>query len=189
MTTINTETETVVKKILPYLQRRGYDLVKDLDFETGVSITDRYSKGYIDILVTCGMKKPLFLIEAKKISKKLTAKDRDQAISYAKSKDVNVPFVVVTNGTDIQCFNSENKNKILWDGKPQDKIPTKEQLKKVIACLKSNPHETIIKISNDESLPFRPGLALRQLNALFYRCHSAIRKIEKNEESAFSDFS
>jgi type I restriction enzyme M protein len=38
MTTINSETETVVKKILPYLQRRGYDLVKDLDFETGVSI-------------------------------------------------------------------------------------------------------------------------------------------------------
>ncbi len=189
MTTINTETETVVKKILPYLQRRGYDLVTDLDFETGVSITERYSKGYIDILVKCGKKKPLFLIEAKKISKKLTAKDRDQAISYAKSKDVNVPFVVVTNGIDIQCFNSENKNRILWDGKQQDKIPTKDQLKKVMTNLKSNPHETIIKISNDESLPFRPGLALRQLNSLFYKCHSAIRKIEKNEESAFSDFS
>jgi type I restriction enzyme M protein len=77
----------------------------------------------------------------------------------------------------------------LWDGKQQDKIPTKEQLKKVITALKSNPHETIIKISNDESLPFRPGLALRQLNSLFYKCHSAIRKIEKNEENAFSDFS
>lgn len=189
MTTINSETETVVKKILPYLQRRGYDLVKDLDFETGVSITDRYSKGYIDILVTCGKKKPLFLIEAKKISKRLTAKDRDQAIAYAKSKEINVHFVVVTNGIDIQCFNSENKSRILWDGKQQDKIPTKEQLKKVITALKSNPHETIIKISNDESLPFRPGLALRQLNSLFYKCHSAIRKIEKNEENAFSDFS
>ena len=189
MSTINTETETVVKKILPYLQRRGYDLLTDLDFETGVSITERYSKGYIDILVTCGKKKPMFLIEAKKISKKLTAKDRDQAIAYAKSKDVNVPFVVVTNGIDIQCFNSENKCRILWDGKQQDKIPTKEQLKRVMTALKSNPHETLIKISNDESLPFRPGLALRQLNSLFYKCHSAIRKIEKNEESAFSDFS
>jgi type I restriction enzyme M protein len=119
----------------------------------------------------------------------LTAKDRDQAIAYAKSKEINVHFVVVTNGIDIQCFNSENKSRILWDGKQQDKIPTKEQLKKVITALKSNPHETIIKISNDESLPFRPGLALRQLNSLFYKCHSAIRKIEKNEENAFSDFS
>lgn len=189
MIKINTETETVVKKILPYLQRRGYDVASDLDFETGVSVTDRYSKGYIDILVTCGKKKAQFLIEAKKISKNLTAKDRDQAISYARSKEINVPFVVVTNGLDIQCFNTENKARILWDGKAQDKIPTKEQLKLVISTLKGNPNETIIKISNDESLPFRPGLPLRQLNSLFYKCHSAIRKIEKNEESAFADFS
>lgn len=189
MTTINTETETVVKKILPYLQRRGYDLAKDLSFETGITITDRYSKGYIDILVTAGMRKPIFLIEAKKISKKLTPKDRDQALSYANSKEVDVPFVVVTNGVDIHCYNSKTKTRILWDGKSTEKIPTKEQLKKVIRDLKSNPSETNIFISNDSSLPFRPGLALRQLNALFYKCHSAIRKIEKNEESAFADFS
>lgn len=189
MTNINTETETVVKKILPYLVRRGYELTEDLDFETGVTIADRYSKGYIDILVTAGKKKPQFLIEAKKISKKLNEKDRDQAISYARSKEVNVPFVVVTNGSEIQCFNTKTKARILWDGKSQDKIPTKEQLKKVIGALKANPEESVIKISNDGSLPFRPGLALRQLNSLFYKCHSAIRKIEKNEESAFADFS
>lgn len=189
MSSINTETETVVKKILPYLERRGYDIVKDLDFETGVSIVERYSKGYIDILVHAGKAKPLFLIEAKKISKTLTTKDRDQAIAYATTSSINVPFVVVTNGIQIQCFNVRNKNRIAWDGKYDDKIPSKDQLKKVTLALKSNPDETVIKISNDESLPFRPGLALRQLNALFYKCHSAIRKIEKNEESAFADFS
>lgn len=189
MSSINTETETVVKKILPYLERRGYDIVNDLDFETGVSIIERYAKGYIDILVHAGKAKPLFLIEAKKISKTLTTKDRDQAIAYAKTSEINVPFVVVTNGVQIQCYNVNTKTRIAWDGKYEDKIPSKEQLKKVSLALKANPNETTIKISNDESLPFRPGLALRQLNALFYKCHSAIRKIEKNEESAFSDFS
>lgn len=189
MTKIKTETETVVKKILPYLQRRGYDLLTDLDFETGVSVTTRYTKGYIDILVTCGKKKPMFLVEAKKISKKLTAKDRDQAIEYATTPEVNVPFVVVTNGIDIQCFNSKTKKRILWDGKQQGKIPTKVQLKKVISALKSDPSQTVIKISNDESLPFRPGLVLRQLNSLFQKCHNTIRKIEKSEETIFSDFS
>lgn len=189
MISINTETETVVKKILPYLKRRGYDLIQDLDFETGVTNSERYSKGYIDILVTAGKKKPVFLIEAKKISKKLTNKDRDQAIAYANSVEINVPFVVVTNGLDIQCFNSKTKCRVLWDGKLVDKVPTKEQLKKVITTLKANPSESSIKITNDDSLPFRPGLALRQLNALFYKCHSAIRKIEKSEESAFADFS
>lgn len=44
-------------------------------------------------------------------------------------------------------------------------------------------------MSSDRSLPFRPGLPLKQLNALFGRCHSRIRDIEKNEEHAFSDFS
>jgi len=186
---IRTETETVVKRILPYLERRGYTIKDDLDFETAVKTTDRYSNGYVDILVTLGKKTPSFLIEAKRISKKLTAKDRDQAISYARSKSVSVPFVVVTNGIDIHCYNTKNKKRILWDGKNSDKIPSKEQLKQVMRILKTNPIECNISISNDKSLPYRPGLPLRQLNALFYKGHSTIRKIEKNEESAFADFS
>jgi type I restriction enzyme M protein len=48
---IRTETETVIKKILPYLRRRGYDIEIDLDFETGVHTPERYTKGYVDILV------------------------------------------------------------------------------------------------------------------------------------------
>ncbi|KQM56835.1 N-6 DNA methylase [Chryseobacterium sp. Leaf201] len=189
MTNIRTETETVIKKILPYLSRRGYDLEKDFDFESAVSQTDRYTKGYIDVLVTLGKNKPIFLIEAKRISKNLTAKDKDQAMKYAKSNEINVPFFIVTNGNDIQCYNTKNGNRINWDGKSVDKIPTKEQLKLVVRTLKSNPDLSNIPLSDDKSLPFRPGLPLRQLNALFYKCHSTIRKIEKNEESAFSDFS
>ena len=55
---IVTETETVIKKILPYLRRRGYDIETDLDFETPVKLTGRYNLGYADILVTCGKAKP-----------------------------------------------------------------------------------------------------------------------------------
>ncbi|SRR6266496_3419143 len=106
-TRIRTETETVIKKILPYLARREYDIETDFDFETAVQTTDRYQKGYVDILVTCGKTRPQFLIEAKKASKRLTLKDRDQAIGYALS--LKVPFVVVTNGTEIQCYNTTNK--------------------------------------------------------------------------------
>ncbi len=189
MSHIKTETETVIKKILPYLKRRGYDIIKDLDFESVATLTDSYSKGFVDILVTLGKKNAAFLIEAKRISKKLTNKDRDQAIAYAKTKEINVPFVVVTNGIDIQCFNTKNRKRILWDGKMVDKIPNRQQIFQVLRVLKANPQETYIGISNDVSLPYRPGLPLRQLNALFYKGHSTIRKIEKNEESAFADFS
>lgn len=189
MSSINTETETVIKKILPYMKRRGYDIEKDFDFETAVSTTDRYTKGYVDILVTLGKTRPLFLMEAKRIGKNLTNKDRDQAISYARSNDVKVPFVVVTNGKDIQCFNSKNKKRIIWDGKRSDKVPSRSQIEKVIKTLRAKPDEVIINISNDDSLPFRQGLPLRQLNALFAKGHNTIRKIEKDEDYAFADFS
>lgn len=186
---IKSETETVVKKILPYLERRGYDIVNDLEFEKGISVEEVTSKVFIDILVTLGKKNASFLIEAKKLSKKLTNKDRDQAIKYAKSKEVDVPFVVVTNGVEIQCFNTQTKQRIKWDGKVLDKIPSKEQLPNVIRKLRSNPYENDISISNDNSLPYRQGLPLRKLNALFAKGHSTIRKIEKDEENAFADFS
>ena len=189
MAHIKSETETVIKKILPYLSRRGYDPIKDFDYETVSTLTDSYSRGFVDILVTIGKKQASFLIEAKRISKKLTSKDRDQAIAYARAKEINVPFVVVTNGTDIQCYNTQNKKRILWDGKPTDKIPSRAQLPGVMKELRKDPFITVIPISNDSSLPFRPGLPLRQLNALFYKGHSTIRKIEKNEEFAFADFS
>ena len=78
------ETETVIKKILPYLVRRGYDIETDMTFESQTA-NDGINKGYIDILVSIDNKK-CFIIEAKKISKKLDAKDKKQALKYAKSR-------------------------------------------------------------------------------------------------------
>ena len=42
------------------MKRRGYNIEQDFDFETAVSTTDRYTKGYVDILVTLGKKTPFF---------------------------------------------------------------------------------------------------------------------------------
>ncbi|WP_137191218.1 N-6 DNA methylase [Stenotrophomonas rhizophila] len=187
MASVKTETETVIKRILPYLQRRGYDPVQDFDYETGVASTTRYKQGYVDILVLGAGKKPAFLVEAKRSSRRLNAKDVAQAMDYGKS--VKVSFVVVTNGADIQCYNVANGQAIRWDGKLEGKIPSKTQLPTVLKSLRVTPDLTDIPLSKDATLPFRPGLPLKQLNALFARCHSTIRKIEKNEEYAFSDFS
>tara|TARA_R110001599_G_scaffold25282_7_gene90562 strand:+ start:5800 stop:8274 length:2475 start_codon:yes stop_codon:yes gene_type:complete len=185
---INSETDTVIKRILPYLERRGYEISTDIDFETSAKHPERYSKGFVDLLVTCGKAKPQFLIEAKRSSKNLTAKDAKQAIDYGIAN--KVPFVIVTNGRDIRAYNTKNKQPIRWDGTLTEKIPSKEQLAAVIRALKTNPEGTDLPLgSGKNSLPFRPGLPLKQLNSLFARCHNAIRKIEKNEETAFDDFS
>ena len=133
---IHTETDTVVKRILPYLVRRGYDIASDIDFETTTKHPERYSKGYVDLLITCGKTKPQFLIEAKRSSKKLTQKDAKQAIDYGTAQ--GVPFVIVTNGRNIQAFNTSTGTPIRWNGKLIEKIPSKDQLQTVLRALKAN---------------------------------------------------
>lgn len=184
---VKTETETVIKRILPYLRRRGYVPELDIDFETPVKMPSRSSRGYVDLLVTLGKPKPSFVIEAKRSGKVLNESDRNQALAYG--KELSVPFVVVTNGADIQCLNTETGQQILWDGKLTAKIPRKEQLAKVMRLMRATKSMTIVPLSDNVGLPFRPGLPLKQLNAIFTRCHNRIRNIEKNEENAFSDFS
>jgi type I restriction enzyme M protein len=185
--TLHSETDTVVKRILPYLRRRGYNIETDIDFETPTKHPERYTKGYIDLLVVCGKTKPQFLIEAKRSTRTLNEKDAKQAVDYGRAQ--TVPFVIVTNGGDIRAYNSKTGKPIKWNGQLVDKLPTRDQLKIVINALKVNPESSDIHLGVDNTLPFRPGLPLKQLNTLFKRCHDVVRKIEKNEEHAFDDFS
>jgi type I restriction enzyme M protein len=148
---LHSETDTVIKRILPYLRRRGYDIEKDIDFETATKHPERYSKGYIDLLITCGQAKPIFLIEAKRSNKTLNAQDTKQAINYGIAQ--KVPFVAVTNGHDVRAFNVKTGAAIRWDGQLIEKIPTKEQLKLVQQTLKANGSASDIPLGKDRSLP------------------------------------
>lgn len=188
MTSVRTETETVIKRIIPYLRRRGYDPETDIDFETPVQNTERYTKGYVDLLVNCGASTPMFVIEAKRNGKTLTAADAKQARAYGVS--VKAPFVVVTNGSIVQVFNTATGDPLRWNGRLADKIPSKDQLPAVVKYLRQKKDSLDVPLGKgDVSLPFRPALPLKQLNELFSRCHNKIRNIEKNEENAFADFS
>lgn len=180
------ETETVIKKIIPYLIRRGYDVDKDFTFEYPTKGTARAMLGFVDILVCTGAKVS-FLVEAKRIAKTLSQKDRDQAVAYG--VDCKAPFVVLTNGNQFECLNTSTGKRIRWNGKLTDKIPSRTELSKALTALRKEPYLAEVPLSGDSSLPFRPGLPLKQLNALFGRCHNTIRKIERNEDHAFADFS
>lgn len=188
MPSVQTETETVIKRILPYLRRRGYEPETDIDFETAVRNLDRYTNGYVDLLVTCGNVNPLFVIEAKRNGKTLSASDVKQAAEYATA--LKTTFFVVTNGQIVQVYNTHTRQPLSWNGRVADKVPSKEEVKQVVAFLRKKKDATDVPLGKgDESLPFRPSLPLKQLNDLFNRCHNKIRNIEKNEDYAFSDFS
>jgi type I restriction enzyme M protein len=182
------ETETVIKRILPYLVRRGYDIEKDLKFEDPVVISGTAQKGFIDILAMCGRASPVFLIEAKRDGTKIAAKHRQQALEYGAS--VGVLLVAVSNGRMFELFNVTTRKRLCLNGSALDRIPSKADLLGVILpqLRKDRACDNIV-ISEDRSLPFRPGLPLSKLNHLIKQCHNLIRKIEKNEEHAFGDFS
>lgn len=179
------ETETVVKKIIPYLVRRGYDVDSDFTFEYPTKGTARHNLGFVDILVRHSGK-IAFLVEAKRIAKTLSQKDRDQAVAYG--RDCKASFVVLTNGSQFESINSTTGKRLRWNSKLSDKVPSKSELAKALTALRKDPTLAEVSLEDDQSLPFRPGLPLKQLNALFSRCHNTIRKIERNEDNAFSDF-
>lgn len=181
------ETETVIKRILPYLRRRGYDETTDFEYETGTEFDDRYAKGYVDILVTAGKAQPQFLVEAKRLSRSLTQGDEKQALDYGRAH--KVPFVVLTNGREMRCLNVHSRTAIRWDGSLVGVVPSRHQLAAVVEYLRRNKDATDVPLSATGGLPFRPGLPLRQLNNLFAKCHTTIRNIEKQEDHAFADFS
>ena len=188
------ETSTVIKRILPYLERRGYK-VDDMDFEVELKNPDNYHSNFSDILIMNGNSR-LFLIEAKKSSKRLTDKDRDQAIKYA--KELKVPFVVVTNGIDIRTYQTSSKKPIHWGNlspkgfrRVENIIPQKSDLVSALTKVRQAAKGDYLEVpvGSDLGTPFRPGASLSKINAVLKHCHNVVRKIEKNEDTAFADFS
>jgi type I restriction enzyme M protein len=146
------ETETVIKKIIPYLVRRGYDVDKDFTFEYPTPGTARANLGFVDILVRRAGK-IAFLVEAKRIAKTLSQKDRAQAVAYG--VDCKAPFVVLTNGNQFECLNTVTSKRIRWNSKLSDKVPGKSELATALTALKKDPYLAEIALSGDASLPFR----------------------------------
>jgi type I restriction enzyme M protein len=183
-----TEMTTVIKKIVPYLQRRGYNLDDNMFFGARAE-NEQEKAGFVDILIkrSARANTALFLIEAKRDSAKLTAEHRRQALNYGKV--IHCPFVVVTNGEEFELYNVGTGKKIKINGSVIGKVPLYERLDHVLAQFKASPTTDNIDLGSDTSLPFRPGLNLPQLHALIRRCHNTIRNVEKDEENVFADVS
>jgi type I restriction enzyme M protein len=182
------ESETVIKRIIPYLLRRGYDLEKDLSFGDPVELAGGARTGFVDILVHCGRTNPVFVIEAKRDGTNITGKHHAQALDYGVS--IGVLLVAVTNGHEFELLNATTRKPLSLNGVAIDRIPTKKDLLgEVLKQLKREPVLSNIILPSDRALPYRPGLPLSKLNHLIKQCHNTIRKIEKNEENAFADFS
>lgn len=178
------ETTTVIKKILPYLERLGYSCQDELFFEESVKTKDKVV-GFTDIEVKIG-KKLVFLIEAKRDSLKINDKHREQALKYGKAKKVK--FVVVTNGQSFEMWNVKSEKQIRING-DDNLIPPKRGLEYVMAAFEKQEDVSDIQISSKGLHLYTPSASFNEMVNIFKRCHKSIRDIEKDDENAFSDFS
>ncbi len=131
--------------------------------------------------------KALYLIEAKRDSARLNVKHREQALKYGNT--IGVPFVVITNGLEFELCNVVSGRKLKVNGSVIGKVPAYHRLDAILGQFKTNPMLDNVDLATDDSLPYRPGLNLPQLQSLIRRCHNTIRNVEKDEENVFADVS
>jgi type I restriction enzyme M protein len=112
---MHSEEDVKVKFLLPYLRERGY---KDacVRFEEAIKVQEGRKEKTIfaDAVVYASPKSaaPLVLCETKAPGEVLDRRVREQAISYARLLPRIVPLVLVTNGEQVQVFQTLNKNRV-----------------------------------------------------------------------------
>lgn len=180
------ETETLIKRVIPYLSRRGYEIENNMFFEESIKCGDKTMFQDILIKKSKPSTKTLFVIEVKRDTLKLEQKHINQAIKYGENS--SVPFVVVTNGIEFRLYNVKTKKRIAFNGMMLSKIPSYIDLETVLKYFKNNPELDDITLT-DKSLPFRPTVSASQLEELLKRCHNIIRNVEKDETHIFGDLS
>ena len=119
-----TEQEVVTKMLWPMLQERGiepHEITQELSFtiplgrnairvDSGKEAPEQRVR--LDMLIKrCG--KNFCVVEAKK--GKLTNKNRDQAISYARNVHPIAPYAIVSNGFETHVYDSFSKEQLTQD--------------------------------------------------------------------------
>jgi len=112
---LNTEEDVKIKFLLPYLQTKGY-LQSYCSFNVAVEIQEGRKRKNIfaDVVVYTSSAKtaPLIVCETKAPNEVIDRFTKGQAISYARLMPRIAPLVLITNGAQIQVFQTLNKNRI-----------------------------------------------------------------------------
>jgi type I restriction enzyme M protein len=109
------EEDVKIHFLLPYLEARGYKQAC-VRFDVGVEVQEGRKKTTIfaDAVVYSSPTSdaPLVLCETKAPGEILDRKVKEQAISYARLLPRIVPLTLITNGSQVQVFQTVNKNRI-----------------------------------------------------------------------------
>jgi len=109
------EEEVKINFLLPFLKTKGYN--EDCyDFNKSIEIHEGRKRKNIfaDVVVYASSQKiaPIILCETKSPDEILNRSVKEQAISYARLLPKIAPLCLITNGLQIQVYQTLNKNRI-----------------------------------------------------------------------------
>jgi hypothetical protein len=121
------EEDVKVKFLLPFLEQKGYT-IPCCDFNKSIEVQEgrKSKKIFADVVVYSSTKKdtPILLCETKRPIEILNRSVREQAISYARLLPKIVPFALITNGIQVQVFQTITKSRIR-------ELPHRDDLQKI----------------------------------------------------------
>jgi type I restriction enzyme M protein len=115
MSDLKTEEDVKVKFLLPYLKDQGYK-IDCCEFEKSIEVHEgrKQKKIFADIVIYTSPSKnaPIILCETKHPNEILNRSVKEQAISYARLLPKIAPLVLITNGSQVQVYQTLSKNRI-----------------------------------------------------------------------------
>jgi type I restriction enzyme M protein len=121
---LRSEEDVKVHFLLPYLKKLGYK-TEHCEFEKTITVHEgrKQKQIYADVIVYSSAKHtaPLILCETKAPREVLNPAAREQAISYARLLDRIAPLVLLTNGLQVQVYQTLNKNRL-------ESLPRRDEL-------------------------------------------------------------
>jgi len=121
---LRSEEDVKVHFLLPYLKKLGYK-TEHCEFEKTITVHEgrKQKQIYADVIVYSSAKHtaPLILCETKGPREILNTAAREQAISYARLLDRIAPLVLLTNGLQVQVYQTLNKNRL-------ESLPRRDEL-------------------------------------------------------------
>lgn len=169
-----TETDVVVKLILPIIKKLGFDeqIRGEVEYEKSIQI-GRNKYVFPDIVINLE-EIPAFVIEAKKPTESLDMYER-QILSYGLL--LKTPYCVLTNGVLLRIYET-NSEKVIWE-KSISEIPKsilgKEILLKKISKSIDSISEERIEEAKKTLLVFE---GIKEFASILYKCEDIIRDID-----------
>lgn len=179
---MKTEEDVKVKFLLPYLEEHGYK-PSQCEFEKAIEVQEgrKHKNIFADIVVYTSAKKqaPLILCETKPPYEILSKSVKEQAISYARLLPKIAPIALITNGQQVQVFQTLNKNRI-----PQ--LPSFGELQSdLVNLIISNEVQTALRDEAKHELFIIDDV--QTFKNILKACHNEIRNNEGYDPAAAFD--